>query len=64
MKIKMTYSLPELFAGMLYDLPDEQAQAILDADQAIPAEDMEVVEVIKPAPVFIEAEKKSKRKVK
>ena len=63
MKIKMTLTVGDLRAGLVYDLPDEEAQEHLEADHAVKAKDVELVEVTAPSDkrkVFVEGKAKVK----
>lgn len=64
MKIKITHPAHGYQAGLIYDVPEKQAQELLKADKAISvADDTELVDVTNysdTAPAFVEVKKKVK----
>jgi uncharacterized membrane protein len=65
LKIKFTHPTAHYQAGLVYEMPDKQAQEYLDADIAVIVEDVELVNATAHGdkePVFIESVKQKKVK--
>jgi hypothetical protein len=64
LKIRITHPAYGYQAGLIYDVPELQAQELLKADYAISIpDDVELVDVTNysdPAPAFVEGKKKVK----
>lgn len=64
MKIKITHPLPDLQAGLIYDLPEKQAKEIIAKDLGfeIDVETIDVTAMADKNPVHIEAPKRKAKK--
>lgn len=62
MKIKITHPVDNFEAGLVYDVPDDQAKEYIAADFAAVIEDENLVDVTTDQyPVYIEGKRKVKR---